>query len=79
MASRSTEAVEQLGKAEYTKWYRRGWRHSAMSSEPSLDNNPGTGWRYWAWEDGYMDYAGDRPKYHRRNCPKDDHNECETL
>lgn len=78
MASRSQLAVMALGRKNYNYWYNKGWRHS-KTENASLDNQPAGSNTGWAWEDGYMDYAGDRPKWHRRDCPLDDHNECETL
>lgn len=51
--------------AEYKKYYQSGWRHSATSKNPSLENAPdeGTGPRAEAWEDGYLDHATDREKW----------------
>ena len=77
MASKSQEVLEKLGRKEYNRWYNKGWRHS-QTTNASLDNQPAADAEGWAWEDGYMDYAGDRPKWHRRDCKKDDHNDCET-
>ena len=74
--------------AAYRKAYNRGWRHSATSRH-SLDNNPypwvpkadpsntahtvANGLNN-AWEDGYLDYAAGREKWHLLHC--EDHDNC---
>lgn len=76
--TKSQEALRVLGARTYKNLYNAGYRHSA-SGNASLDNNRHSGLRGWAWEDGYMDYAGDRPKWHRAECQFDDHNDCPTI
>ena len=64
-----------LPAAEYAKAYEKGWRHSATANA-SLDNPANTGGPAgWAWEDGYLDYAVDRPKWHRATCTLDEHDQ----
>jgi hypothetical protein len=75
--SKSQQVLETLGRTEYNRWYNKGWRHS-QTDNASLDNQPAGDAIGWAWEDGYMDYAGDRDKFHRRDCLLDDHNDCHT-
>lgn len=75
------EPVDIIG---YKAAYNRGWRHSSTVSA-SLDNNPYP----WtprvianatsnalndAWEDGYLDYATGREKWHLMHCK--DHEAC---
>lgn len=70
--------------AEYSKAYRRGWRHSS-TVHASLDNNPypwhpglqvgdASNGLNDAWEDGYLDYAAGREKWHLLHC--EDHENC---
>jgi hypothetical protein len=73
----SKKAQERMGQQAYRKAYLRGWRHS-QTANASLDNQPGGQDEGWAWEDGYMDYAGGREKWHRRDCELADHNDCPT-
>jgi hypothetical protein len=62
----------ELDRAAYMRGYNRGWRHSSTANA-SLDNCP-PGAVGWAWEDGYLDYASGRDKYHLRDCRS--HDEC---
>lgn len=70
--------------SDYRKAYNRGWRHSSTDKH-SLDNNPypwmpnvaiGSGVNAMndAWEDGYLDYAAGREKWHLLRCL--DHSNC---
>jgi hypothetical protein len=58
---------------EYKRWYNKGWRYSASgSASVSLDHGDAMG-APDAWEDGYLDYAAGREKWHLafcRGCPE---------
>jgi hypothetical protein len=73
--NKSQYVLGKLGRGVYNRWYNKGWAHD-QTINASLDNQPGGDATGWAWEDGYMDYVGDRDKWHRRDCIKEDHNEC---
>lgn len=75
--SRSTEVLGRMGRTAYNAAYNRGWRHS-QTANASIDNQPAGADVGWAWEDGYLDYATDREKFHRRDCGQSDHNACYT-
>lgn len=70
-------------RTKYRAAYRRGWKYSesisTLDNHKGLDGNPYGGLLYWAWEDGYLDHAGDRVKGHRLTCDKLDHSECPRV
>ena len=57
----------EVTREDYNREYNNGWRAGARFS--GLD-----GIHTDAWEDGYLDYATDRPKWHLRECT--DHDNC---
>lgn len=57
----------KLTRAEYNRLYNNGWRASANAGGLDGDHPE-------AWEDGYLDYAAGRDKWHLRDCP--DHDTC---
>ncbi len=78
LARLRAEAAAGPARQEYTKHYNRGWGSSERATrstgygdsplERADDRKEPE-----AWYDGYLDHAGDRPKYHTRDCPSQDH------
>lgn len=72
------KALQALGRPAYNAAYNKGFRHSSNAMNPSLDNNPfpptEDSPEYDAWEDGYLDAAAGRDRYHLRDCT--DHDAC---
>lgn len=63
--------IKDLPKA-YRRDYERGWRYSSTSPGPSLDHLDAKG-ASAAEEDGYMDYATGRRKWHLAFCDCPEH------
>lgn len=57
--------LHRLTREAYVRAYEKGWRKSQRPEPYGMDSNP-----YWghfgeaeAWDDGYLDFAVDRPKW----------------
>lgn len=55
---------------DYTRLYNNGWRAGQAGSAKFDGLNPKP------WDDGYMDAATDKPKWHRRDCAEPNHDDC---
>lgn len=65
------EFIAKHGIEEYRREYEAGWRASARASgSGKYDSGNYT----YAWEDGYLDRAAGRKKWHLLRCP--DHDRC---
>lgn len=68
--------------ADYKAWYTNGWRAALHSTDLGtaesrfLDRSgePWNGDAHHAFEDGWLDYAAGREKWHPRDCA--DHDNC---
>ena len=74
-----TRMYAPLPAAEYARFYNRGWRASAgdlsmgEAEDRFLRRSHPTEAQHDAWQDGWLDYASDRDKWHLRDCPNHGH------
>ena len=68
--------------SDYNAWYTKGWTAAQRTAdlegaESRFLNRTGEPWNgaaHHAFEDGWLDWAAGREKYHLRDCP--DHENC---
>ena len=53
---------------QYVRDYRRGWRDSARIARGAEETAFQTGAGSHAYEDGYLDHAAERKKWHLAHC-----------
>lgn len=61
--------AERHGMEKYRAEYEAGWTTAGRTSDSS---KYGSGGYTWAWEDGYLDRAAGREKWHITRCPLHD-------
>jgi hypothetical protein len=68
-------AAESLGVDGYIAQYNLGWQASTRVSRTGQDSEAwGSGMTNYAWDDGYLDHAAGRAKWHLTYCA--DHDAC---
>ena len=68
-------AAESLGLEGYIAQYNLGWQASTRVGRTGQSSEAwNSGMTNYAWDDGYLDQAAGRPKWHLTYCA--DHDEC---
>lgn len=71
MTTRASRFIARHGLAAYRREYRNGW---AAADRPGDSAKWESGNSSDAWDDGYLDRAAGRERWHLTNCP--DHDTC---
>lgn len=65
----AADHIRKYGMESYIKEYNAGWATAGRTSDSEKYNS---GNYSWAWEDGYLDRAAGREKWHLLACERHD-------